>query len=313
MFKGRKRKHSSSDGPSDTPPPWASFFDSAQRYERFEQAVRRHFRGRGQSILIQEGRVVGPAFGELQLGLTNLGQVCARSDEHEWPALIARHFDAVLQSQHEGSSAPVEFEAVRDQLATRLYLEADIADILDVTIVRQDVPGLCSTLCLDLPTSVQTVRRDRVSAWGRSDDELFELARDNLKSLIDAEPELVQIDQATSLWLAGGDSVYNSSILLRLEDYPQFRGRHGMFISAPTRHLVLALPFDAPEAMNSVGHLMGLTAHMEREGPGSLSTQVWWQRDGRWIELPWEMTDDGISVRAPEEFAQVLEEIAADE
>jgi hypothetical protein len=295
-------------------PGWASFFASAAHYERFERVVRQFFLDRGERVLIEEEQVRGSSLGEVSLGLMNVGQVCAQHEEGEWPRLVADHLSAVLRSFEEGAAAeePLEFEACRGQLVVRLYEAEDIARILDVAVVREDVPGLMSILCLDLPTSVQTLRRDQVEPWGKSDDELFAQAAANTAALIDVELQQVEVEEGVALWLASGDSVFNSAVLLMLERYLQFAGRHGMFVSAPTRHAVLVLPFDSLDAMHAIGHLMHLTGRFEEDGPGSLSTRVWWHKDGRWIDLPWEMTEDGISVNPPEAFTEVLQGMGFD-
>lgn len=300
----------------EPPPEWAGFFGSAERYERFEACVRVYFKGKGQRVMISEGTVSGGDLGEMRLGLMNVGQLCAAAPEGEWPVLIAGHFDRLGAGQRESKeleSQIADYALIGPRLGVRLFEPGHLGPVGEVAVMREDIPGLVSVLCVDMPSTVQTLKREQVEEWGVDDEELFERAMQNLEGLVDAEPEEVDFGEMGRCLMLGGESFFNASLLLVLDRYEGLVGTHGAFVSAPTRNVSLVLPFDDASAMQTCAALMAVTEGMERDGPGSLSRRVWWTRKGEWLEIPYEIAEEGVNVRAPAEFSKILEELAGDQ
>ncbi len=304
-----------SDPPPDAPPEWAPYFGSLDRYDRFESAVRAYFKARGVRVLITDGVLTRPDSSQESgaMGLNNIAQFCAQSEEPQWPALIEKHFDRIERSQGERiqlEAMEQDYDEIAPRLAVRLHEPDHVQTVLDASVFREDVPGLVTMLCIDMPDTVHTVTRERAEKWRLSDEELFERAVANVDSLIDVNPEHVEVDPETKLWLLGGESIYNASVILLADRLKPFEGKHGGFVSIPTRSLALAIPFDDPSALKTVAMLMHFTEKFEQDGPGSLSRRVWWHRAGERIELPYAITDKGVEVHPPQAFAKVMEELA---
>jgi len=321
LFGKKKDKGNKPPNPAapEPPPNWAAYFNSSDRYERFESAVRNFFKSQGVKVLITDGVILIPPevsknhpWGK-EMGLTNLGQICAQADESKWPQLISDHF-ARLGRGHEEikelEALDSDFDQIAPHLSVRLYEPGDVKKVLDAAVWREDIPGLATMLCLDMPDSIHTVTLERAKKWGPSGADLFDIAIANLERLIDAEPQKTEIDENISIWMMGGDSLYNASLLLLPERLEGVTGKHGGFISAPTRHLTLAIPFDDASALNAVAALIHFTVNFERDGPGSLSRRVWWHRGTERIELPYEITDKGIEVHPTPDFVKIMEELA---
>lgn len=306
-FGNRKREN------PEPPPEWAPYFKTLDRYDRFESIVRAHFAGRGVKVMISDGVVshAVPGREPARLGLENLGQLCAQSEESEWPTLIGQHFEGLQRGEEERArfeSLGHDFAAISGMLALRLYEPEHLAPVLDQTVCWHDVPGLVTVLCIDTPSAVHTVTRERAGQWGKTDDELKSLALSNTEPLLDAEAQEVDTGGSTKLIVLGGNSYFNASIMLFPERLASFTGRFGGFVSVPTRSLALAIPFDDPAALQDVAALMHFTMQFVRDGPGSLSPRVWWHRGERRIELPYEVSDRGIQVFPDEEFQNLLSE-----
>lgn len=295
----------------DPPPGWAPYFKTLERYDRFEAEVRRYFKAKGIKVLVSDGVVTASNLGgpDMRIGLGNLSQLCAQSEEAEWAGLVREHFDRMARSDQERKALEdIEhnFEAISPRLALRLYEPGHVQQVLSVSVSRQDVPGLVTMLCIDMPDSVHTVLRERANKWHRADDELFEIARANTRRLIDVEPQEFEVSPGCKIWVVGGDSLFNASILLFPDLLEPYSGRHGGFVSIPTRSLALAIPLSDAPGLQHVAALMHFTEQFERDGPGSLSRRVWWYQGDRRIELPYESTDRGIEVHAPDEFQDVI-------
>lgn len=309
-----KKKPKEGAPQSDPAPEWASYFSTLDRYDRFESLIRAYFKAKGVKVLISDGTLTrpGPDSKDEQMGLANIAQFCAQANESEWPSLIAKHFDRIESSHSERlqlEALEQDFDEIAPRLALRLHEPSHMQKVLDASVYREEVPGLITMLCIDMPDTVHSVTRERAAKWNRSDDELFERALANIDALIDVNPEQFEVDPETKIWILGGESIYNASILLLPDRLKPYTGKHGGFISIPTRNLALAIPFDDPSALQSVAMLMQFTENFERDGPGSLSRRVWWHRGDRRIELPYEITDKGIEVHPSDEFAEIMNEL----
>jgi hypothetical protein len=52
---------------------------------------------------------------------------------------------------------------------------------------------------------------------------------------------------------------------------------------------------------------------MEREGPGSITPNLYWYRDGRFTLLPYEIANKQFNFRPPDELVDLMNQLAADE
>ncbi len=263
--------------------------------------------------MIVDGVVVGAEIADLRLGLGNILQVCAQSDEFEWPRLVAQHFEAMERASAEVSELARElrdFAQVSSRLGVRLFEPHVLSSLADHILTREDVPGLFTCLCIDTPSSVRMIKRDEAALWEMSEDQVFARAIENLDSLTAPDVSEFECRPGRTFWGIGGESMFTSSLLLRLHRLPQIMGRHGSIVSVPTRHTMLALPVNDIDVVHDLHNMLVITHGMERDGPGSVSKRVWWTRGGEFIEIPYHIDDEGIQVSPPLEFVKVLESLA---
>jgi hypothetical protein len=169
-----------------------------------------------------------------------------------------------------------------------------------------------AVLAVDLPSSVVTVLSETRSRWTIADDALFELARENV-ARFDA-PTVEDLDEEESLPLRAlyGDSFFIASHLLHLPRYVD-PPPHGLLVAVPHRHALLLHRIQDARVVLAVNALLGMAHHMHREGPGSLSSQLYWWRDGRLIRLPSEVDDGTLRFMPPPAFVdEVLTPLAGD-
>jgi len=146
-------------------PPWADFF-SDDRYEAFLRAVGAHFRARGRTARVEgdEGYVAVSDDPDLprdmELGLSNLAQLCNQVPPNEWAARIDGHFEAMRRAHRDRADAERYFEdfaAARDLIAVRIGSAEGMAPMRGMLVEREDLPGTVSYLVLDFPHTVQNV------------------------------------------------------------------------------------------------------------------------------------------------------------
>jgi hypothetical protein len=291
------------------PPEWASFF-TPERYAHFEREVRRYFQRNEIACQIHDGVVYLMAPGETkpnrQWGLQNLAQTCNMEKTESFGRRIEEHFNAMRQGAKEQEDVKAkmgDFAAVRDLVGVRLGSPEMPREFL---IWREDIPGVISYIVLDLPSSMVTVNGDSLNTWGISSGDLFAVALGNLRKQGCPRHEAFEIDKGIQIIAALGDSFFTASHVLLLEEYPEFVGTHGSLVSVPHRRALLCYPINDLNVVGVVHRLWSMTAGMEKQGPGSISPQIYWYFKGKFTAIPCAVEGNSLSVRPPEAFVDML-------
>lgn len=297
-------------GGSAQVPDWASFFTPAE-YEHFLDLVVAHFAARKLEARHDDGvlRVTGPA-GSSDYGLANLSQLCHLEELGEWPAVIAEHFDRMELSSRETedlAAAVADFDKVAHLLKVRLYAEGTP---LDKAVARALVPGLVVGLAFDLPSAVVTVGRKDAERWGRSEEELFRLAQQNVEAEGLLTPQALEVEPGCTLHALVSDSFFTSTHALLLDRYLTPSGE-GALVAVPNRHLVVYHAIQSDAAFAAVDAMLGIARRRHQEGPGSLSPSLYWYRRGGLELLPSRMEGEGLVFEPPAEFVAMLEAFSA--
>lgn len=302
-------------GEAPPPPDWAGFF-TADEYAEFIRLVMAYFNERGVPAALGEAVVRATSAAgeeEQEFGLSNLSQVCHQSEREEWPEIIAEHFGLLEQAQREDEELTTrwdDYEAIAGQLAVRLwhpdYREAAGDDMI---VFREDLPGAASVLVYDLPHSIKQVHPDQAAAWGRDPAELFARGLENVRDHLSA-PELVTVDvgKGINLLMLSGESHYVTTHALLLADHPELVGRHGALIAVPHRHALIAFPIEDFRAVLALNVLLPGADSLYREGPGSITPNVYWYHDGSFTLLPCEI-GESIAFMPPAEFVEMLNQL----
>lgn len=298
----------------DPVPEWASFF-SGSEFEAFMTKVRKYWSDRRLTARIKDGKVEveGNKDWPGEMGLTNLAQKCHMVPRESWGELIQGHFDSLLQSQREQrelESRMKDFERVRDLLAVRIATYD-----LDRSMVvwREDIPQTISYLCLDLPSSVVSVTPQAAAQWKVSLDELFAIGLENVRRTCVPELTRDEFEPGVPYLALTESSFFVATHALMLRRWQGFEGRYGSLLAIPHRHAVICHPINDIQTVKAV-HFMGIAAYnMEREGPGSISPNLYWYRDGRFTLLPCEVKNEKFVFTPPNEFVDLMNELARDE
>lgn len=292
---------------------WAPFF-SPGRQAAFEQEVRRYFDERAIPHRMADGVVYRERAGQepSQLGLSNLAQVCNQASPAEWPAIISRHFDTLAQVERETDELQEklhDLSRVRDRLMVRLTAKEDIPPEAEL-VSREDLPGILTYLALDLPTSVRSIHRADADAWGRTTEELFNIALENVRQ--QCRPEIRQVDMGDGILceVMAGDSFFVASHALLLHEYPQCLGMRGALVAIPTRHSMLAYPINDMGVLKAVQALIAVAQGMAKDGPGSITARLFWYHGGVFTDLPYRVERKKLQFHPPNEFVAMLNGLA---
>lgn len=294
-------------------PDWCSFFGSAQ-YRRFMSLVRRTLEPRGTIHTIEDGMVsMTPAerVRPIQLGLQNLSQICNVEAERNWPSVIEGFVTNMMTTFDEQAALEVrakDFGAVRDSLRIRLYGHVD-PQFLERTVTRTLAGRLVATLVFDLPGSTMSVSSDYIERWGISPIDLFEIAKDNLAACDEGlRPSRMQLDEGGHIDVLGED-FFTASHLLSLEHLLDEPAPHGVLVIVPVRHAMAFHAIRDASVLPSINGLVGVAHNMFQDGPGSISPELYWWRDGELTLLPAELTETSMTFRPPADFVRVLNRV----
>ena len=292
-------------------PAWAAFY-TREQFERFVISLGGYFAAHKSKMKFAnpaEPRltVSGGRFPPGHYGVVNLAQLCNQVPGDEWPLRIADHFDALAAAAKDHEQFNVraaEFEQVKGLIAVRLGDEPSLPT--DKLLVRRDLPGTISYLVFDLPHSVESVPRDMPEKWGKGVEELFALGLANVKNSVKPEIERVEIQSGVAFTAYSGESFFTASLALLLDELPEATGPHGTLVAVPHRHMLLFHRIENADVVHAVQRLGVLAINLDAQGPGSISPNLYWYRDGRFTNLPFQIENEDFLFRPPPEFMEML-------
>lgn len=295
-------------GSRDDVPDWAKFF-VPDDYRAFLEAVDGEMRRRQLPFEFGDGTVhiSPPGADRADYGLLNLAQTCHATSRAEWEPTIREHFDNAFRSTRDSEELDARsgsLDAVKSCLKVRLYHTDYLAQMGDTGLIhRVPAEGLIETLVYDLPGSVRTVPPDHVGKWGVSEDELFRIGLDNVRTE-HPQPVRQQFDVGKGAVLQAlvGDSFFTASHSLFLEDHLSSPSNFGAVVAVPHRHAVLFHPIADMRVIGAVNSMIPIAFGMYQEGPGSLSAGIYWWKAGKLTLLPTKVTAQSISFQPPQAF-----------
>jgi hypothetical protein len=282
----------------------------------FYRLVEEHFARQGKTVSIRDGVATVTATTDAdkdadpkpnQLGLQNLSQLCAQIDEKEWPEVIAKHFDAFAASEQDEKRilAHIEdYEQIKQRLAVRIMPRYDQVPP-ETLVCREDLEGTFSTLVFDLPTTIRSVHADEEKRWPVGLSAVWATALENTKALTKPEIEEMDFGGVTVKAVTSEDS-YVTTHALWLHEQPDWLGPRGALVAIPHRHALLVYPIRDMGVVMAIEKLAVVATGMEQEGPGSITANLYWFCDGKFVNLPYELKGRSLNFHPPNEFVEML-------
>jgi len=298
-------------------PEWADFFDEKE-YTRFIQEIEQYFNSRNIPHRLNNGMIEldeNDVFEFGNMGLMNVAQVCKQADKKEYREIINDHFNTMIrtrQFQKEFDAISHDFEQIKQFIGVRLYNSDYIAHLgKELTIGKEFAGDIYAMVVFDFPDSVSNVKLEQMEAWNKTPQELFELGVANIKlnyqSSITKEPVGEE-----SIWFVHGEHFFTPNVVFELEERKELVGSKGALIGLPHRHSALIYPIESMEVVSMINTLIPIIYGMHNEGPGSLSDQLFWYKDGTFTQLPYEIGEQNIRFYPPENFVEFLDEAAGE-
>lgn len=308
MFSFFKKKSTLPDVPG-----WASFFEAGE-YQQFIRSVERYFEKKKITYSLGDGVLIAGTngFGFDQLGLVNVAQVCKQDKLGNYSAIVSEHFDCMIRAKSFDAlfdSMVNDFDKVKQYIAVRLYpREYAFYNQQSLPFGKDLMGDIYAMLVFDLPDSIVGILPEQADRWNKTFDELFSVGLQNMK-----EKYTVKIARHPFkdfiIWLVEGDHFYAPNIVFDLYNHPELLGSKGSLISIPHRHAVLVYPIENLEAVKALNTLIPVIHGMNQEGPGSISNNLFWYKDGHFENLPYKIEDKTLQFIPPANFLDMLNDL----
>lgn len=285
---------------------------TAEKFLAFEKAVSAYFGSRGQSVEWSADKGMATATSGAQMGMGNLAQVCAQTPQADWEKVISEHFSRLETAVAQANADEfVPWEEVRSRLTIRLMANEAVPEhFRGNTVWRRDLQGVVTMLAIDYPETVATVSRASAVEWGVPDEQLFAQAMENLATTYRVDAPVVKELANGPLFLFSDDHFFAASHVLLLSGMPQCVGPFGAIVAIPTRHLMICCPVNNFEIVKDIGVLLNIAHKAETDGPGSITDQLYFYRDGAFAVIHSEAGEDRqLRLTPPPELVQVLTEL----
>jgi hypothetical protein len=251
---------------------------------------------------------------EIGFGLLNIAQLCSSSPPESWQVLISEHISTALGGLGEaGAFEFTSYEALRHGLKLRLY---EMSDVTRRAVTWTPLAGIHVTLVCETKNAIITVPADQARRWKKSKRELYEVALQNTKARRNLELLSMETPGGVRIqWLCGDDFFVSSQVLF-LDEYVT-PTEHGAIVSVPMRQVVLFYPIEDLRVVKAVDDLLPITFGNYQEGPGSVSPNLYWWRNGRFTLLtraipqrhPGLGANPGFVIDPPRSFVKLVQRL----
>ena len=277
-------------------PAWASPLTSAQLLEFYSTLLRE---------LQQFGVEIGDGFVTVagrstHYGLTNLAQQWVIASPRQRNRVVQEHFKRLFDAEDAPRPEGADLLAL---LRPRLWSRETVASAGVPLLTRDVADDLVAVLCVDLPTTVVTLKPEQGAATGKSVDELWDIATDQIDDgQAVADDRLEDGTRALT-----GDSPFVASRLLELDRFVGPLATHGAVVAVPHRHMLLVYELPSLDVVLRLNYLIVAATNIYRKGPGSISPSVyWWRPSEPLVRIPASADGASVTVTPSAEFLEAL-------
>jgi hypothetical protein len=263
-------------------PEWADYM-TPDAYRAFLSSVGAALAGRGIAHRWGDGFVeVETELGPRTWGLANLAQLCHAAPAAEWDAITDDHVDKLLRTDRAGSDLAAE--QALPLLRLRLWRRTDLPPGVPL-LGRGVADDLVAAIVVDLPESLASVRPEDARRWGLSESELLDRAERQTREQTDAELERLTEDGGIEVVFILSPQSFGASLALFPDELTDV-GDAGAVVGFPNRHVAVVHPLRGAVDADVVQRIATWTRQAYREGPGSISEDLYHWRDGLLTRLP---------------------------
>ena len=173
-------------------------------------------------------------------------------------------------------------------------------------ITKVHFPETLTFLVLDFEDQFHYVRKDRVSEWEQSTEQLFQIALGNI-SLEDIEVKEYEYNEQFKVFaLFSGD--FASAFTIELERNAPFAvSEHGTLLAIPTKGTSFLHPITHSDVIDLVATIYPTVEEFYNEDTGNINTEFYWFYGNEFQIFPKTQNEDGtITISLPNELSILL-------
>lgn len=302
-----------------TMPEWA-FMSSVEQVDRFLQTLKEYFDKDGKAVELEDGWLYfldshGKRI-DRAYGLSNLSEECEGAPQETWPDLIQSHFErmaAGIAELEEFNASRKDFKKVSKQLV--LHLSDKVLfpeDRFKTALCREELPGLLILVGAELAASIEPICKEDSEVWGKSEMEVFDLAKEQILERIKTEGGQQEREEK----LESGTKIHDLlgprralETILKQEDVESRQGRCGAFVSFPNHFRALISPIQNALYASELNifDFIRVTSECFSSQSEPLSQLVFWYKDGTFRPVFWSVNDQNdLDLQFPEEFYALI-------
>lgn len=235
------------------------------------------------------------------MGMSTLERVVRGVPLDMWASLVDVHVALINEIQTAGEMLP--WGDAKAALRVRVHDTKYSRGNSDVR--RPIADGLIEVLVIDRPATIVDVHQYQAEAWGRSVDELFEIAYTNMADDHDHPVENCLVD-GTLLRVVWGCH-YGASHLAMLGN--RIKSRHGAIVAIPSGDCLLFAELDRRCTLDTIKTLAAVGVDRWLKAPHPVVPDLYWWRPGKPLARLTKRTDTRLILKPPAELAQAMAEL----
>jgi hypothetical protein len=247
---------------------------------------------------------------ELQAGLDNLIKTLAKTDESDWKRVIEGHFIRLTKLKEQEKAYNFffkDFEYAQQYLRVLIKdAEAMPANLMSELVKTIDFPHTHTLLVFDFDEQFRFLTQKDIEEWGVQPNELFAIARQNIKSENIEIEEMIWNEGYSIYAFFSGD--FAASYLLDIEENADFCiGEYGSLLTIPAKGAAFAHPIQDGEVLKIIETINPLVLQFYDHEPGSINAHYYWYFQGNLEVFPLEPNEEGMTtIRLPKSLEKML-------
>lgn len=151
---------------------------------------------------------------------------------------------------------------------------------------------------------------DQIKNWGYvgREKELLDIALDQVWRQESVSVSGHELPSGISIRSISGDSFFTASHALLLDRYLVPVNPIGALVIIPNRHSFVFYSIESPAGLEeAINVFFPMAQGMFAEGPGSITPELLWWREGKFTIVPTKVENKTLSVDLPEELLELLQ------
>ncbi|WP_289660543.1 hypothetical protein [Flavobacterium panacagri] len=257
---------------------------------------------------IDEGEIVTEVGGEVQHRyFDNLVRTLSGNKDGNWRNIIYEHFNKLKYNPSAFDYLYKDFSYASQFLRVLIKGESFIIpNGIENYISRVDFPETNTFLILEFEGQFHYVRRDESLEWEQTEEELFEIAINNIPT-DEIETKVYDLHENFKIYtFFSGD--YSASYMLNLKNESEYlKGKFGTLISIPTKGTALACPIENGNILELIEIINPDNEKFYHEDPGNITLNYYWLHNNKFYLFPSEKVADNKTIKLPKDLLDLLE------